>query len=93
MAIRRLHEGTVIEFDDPAGLGRARDADGVVYGFHCTAIADGSRSIEVGTAVSFEVLAGHVGQFEAFSLVSAERASSGISPGGASPERPTPYLA
>lgn len=68
MATRRLHTGTVNAFDDPVGLGEVRDDSGPSYAFHCTAIADGTRTIEVGTAVRFEVHAGHVGRFEAFAV-------------------------
>lgn len=68
MATRPLHTGTVSAFDDPVGLGEIVDDAGASYGFHCTAIADGTRTIEVGTAVRFEVLAGHVGRFEAFGI-------------------------
>jgi hypothetical protein len=35
------------------------------YPFHCTAIADGSRTIEVGTFVTFDVVAGRLGRWEA----------------------------
>ena len=51
---RPLMEGTVIAFDEPRGLGTI-EADGTEYPFHCTALLDGTRTIEVGTAVTFEV--------------------------------------
>jgi CspA family cold shock protein len=57
--------GTVESFDDDVGLGLVRGADGRAYPFHCTQIADGSRSIPAGTAVCFEVVAGHLGRWEA----------------------------
>ena len=38
------------------------------YGFHATAIADGSRRIGVGTTVVFTVTPGHRGLYEARSL-------------------------
>lgn len=56
-------EGTVVEFDAEVGLGVV-DSDGVRYPFHCIEIADGSRDIEVGTVVSFEVI-GKFGRYEA----------------------------
>jgi cold shock CspA family protein len=61
--------GEVIEFDDPRGLGVVRAEGGETYRFHCTAIADGSRTIAVGTAVEFE-LTPRLGEYEACSLVS-----------------------
>ena len=52
-------------FDDPRGLGDVTAEDGTTYAFHCTAIADGTRTIAVGTAVEFEVVAGRMGRWEA----------------------------
>jgi cold shock CspA family protein len=62
--------GTVIEFDDAAGTGRVRDddADGAERFFHCTAIADGTRTITVGTKVTYDVRPGHRGQWEAAAI-------------------------
>lgn len=57
--------GVVVEFDDPRGLGVVRDAGGHRYPFHCTAIAGGSRAIEEGVEVSFRVVAGRRGRWEA----------------------------
>ena len=65
-----LHHGRVATFDQPRGLGTVADDAGPSYGFHATAIADGSRRIEVGTAVMFVVAPGHRGLYEARSLVS-----------------------
>ncbi|MBA2282463.1 MAG: cold shock domain-containing protein [Acidimicrobiia bacterium] len=58
-------QGTVVGFDEPRGLGEITDADGHAYPFHCTRIADGSRTIAVGTDVSFVVVAGPLGRWEA----------------------------
>ena len=63
------HRGRVSSFDPRRGLGEVRDEDGSSYGFHATAIADGSRRIEVGTTVVFTVSAGHGGVYEARSLM------------------------
>jgi cold shock CspA family protein len=61
--------GRVTAFDPTRGLGTVDDDDGTAYGFHATAIADGSRRIEVGTTVVFTVSPGHRGLYEARSLV------------------------
>jgi len=61
--------GTVCAFDAEAGLGEVRAADGAVLPFHCVAIADGSRSIEVGTEVAFVRAAALPGRWEAARLV------------------------
>lgn len=64
-----IHHGTVTEFDEPRGLGTLRDdATAVEVPFHCTAIADGSRRIEVGAVVSYHLVAGHRGRYEARDL-------------------------
>lgn len=63
--------GTVASFDDPAGYGTVVDDDGGEWFFHCTAIADGSRTIETGTAVSFGVVAGRNGRWEAADMTRA----------------------
>ena len=57
--------GRVAAFDDGRGLGEIAADDGTVYPFHCTAVADGSRTIAVGAAVTFTVVAGHGGRWEA----------------------------
>ena len=63
--------GTVSAFDDPRGLGEVTAEDGTVYPFHCTAIADGTRTIPEGTAVRFEVAAGRMGRWEATRITPA----------------------
>jgi cold shock CspA family protein len=55
----------VSAFDEQRGLGEITADDGTVYPFHCTVIADGTRTIAVGTAVEFTVVAGHLGRWEA----------------------------
>lgn len=64
--------GVVTAFDDPRGLGSIRRDDGTDYPFHCTAVADGSRSIAIGSAVSFSVSAGRMGRWEAVAISPAE---------------------
>ncbi len=61
--------GAVVDFDDPRGYGHVQADDGRgPWFFHCTAIADGTRTVEVGTAVAFEIEPGHLGRFEAAHL-------------------------
>lgn len=52
-------------FDDAAGLGQVSTPEGATHPFHCTSIADGSRTIDVGTAVTFVVTPGRGGAWEA----------------------------
>jgi cold shock CspA family protein len=60
--------GTVVDFDAEKGWGRVRDDEGAEHFFHCTAIIDGTRSIEVGAAVRYEIVAGRLGRWEASAL-------------------------
>jgi CspA family cold shock protein len=57
--------GWVVTFDDPRGVGEVETAEGKRLFFHCTAIADGSRTIQSGAAVEFDVVAGPLGAPEA----------------------------
>ena len=57
--------GRVAAFDSDRGIGEVEDDSGGRWPFHCTAISDGSRTIEPGTAVAFEVMAGRLGRWEA----------------------------
>ncbi|HXQ43630.1 MAG TPA: hypothetical protein VN816_03245 [Acidimicrobiales bacterium] len=71
MARRAIRTGVVSDFDDPRGLGTVLDDDGRRYGFHCTAVADGTRSIDVGARVTFLLIPGHLGRIEARQIVRA----------------------
>jgi cold shock CspA family protein len=62
------HLGRVASFDRARGLGEVKESDGTGYAFHATAIADGSRTIEVDTAVTFTVAPAHRGRVEARAL-------------------------
>ncbi len=62
--------GTVTVFDEPVGLGEVQAADGSGYPFHCTAIADGSRNIDVGQKVTFRLVPSRIGRTEAVDLTS-----------------------
>jgi cold shock CspA family protein len=57
-------DGVVVGFDEARGLG-AVESGGRTFPFHCTQIADGTRTIEVGATVTFEVRPGHLGRWEA----------------------------
>jgi cold shock CspA family protein len=57
--------GRVVEFDERRGLGVVESAAGRQYTFHCTAIADGTRTIPAQATVEFCLVPGPVGCFEA----------------------------
>jgi cold shock protein len=61
--------GAVAAFDEPRGLGEIRSDDGDDVPFHCTAIADGTRTIAVGRRVRYQVVPGRLGRWEAARVV------------------------
>jgi cold shock protein len=60
--------GTVAEFDEAKGYGTVRADDGRELFFHCTQIADGTRTIPFDVEVTFEVVPGHNGRWEATAI-------------------------
>lgn len=56
--------GTVTAFDEHRGFGTITATDGGSYFFHCTQLADGTRTIPVGVVVEFEVWP-RLGRYEA----------------------------
>lgn len=65
MAAFESGSGVVEEFDERRGLGTIVADDGDVLPFHCTGIADGSRTVEAGRRVQFRVVPGLWGRWEA----------------------------
>jgi cold shock CspA family protein len=55
-------------FDDARGIGTVVADDGSRFPFHCTAVTDGSRHVDAGADVVFEVVPGRVGRMEAVML-------------------------
>lgn len=53
-----------MSFDEAIGLGSITSTGGDEHMFHCIEIADGTRSIEVGTDVVFDLLL-KFGRYEA----------------------------
>lgn len=65
--------GRVRHFDDAVGAGTVRDEHGRDWWFHCTAITDGTRTIDDGTPVQFQVAPAPTG-LEAVGLIPLPRA-------------------
>lgn len=63
-----LREGRVVAFDQHRGRGEVEASDATRYPFHCTAIADGTRTIDEGAPVTFSVAPGPLGQWEAVDI-------------------------
>ncbi len=57
--------GKVLEFDAHSGLGVVESVDGARHAFHCTQVADGSRTVQVGMLVRYEIVPGGLGAWEA----------------------------
>jgi cold shock CspA family protein len=66
-----VSRGTVSAFDGQRGLGEITTDDATVYPFHCTVIAGGTRTIDVGVTVDFEVVPGPLGTWEAAQVTPA----------------------
>ena len=56
--------GRVTEFDEGRGLGTITAEDGQTYPFHCTQLTDGSRQVDTGQDVRFDLLP-KLGRYEA----------------------------
>lgn len=61
--------GAVTQFDRRVGLGEITDGEGRIWPFHCAMLRDGTRTVEVGTAVQFTPKF-HVVREEAFDISS-----------------------
>jgi CspA family cold shock protein len=57
----------VSAFDVASGLGSIESAVGETHQFHCIEIADGTREVSIGAAVSFDLLA-KFGRYEAANI-------------------------
>ena len=66
--MKAVYSGRVASFDDHVGRGEVEARGGLHFPFHCTAIADGTRTIEVGASVAYSVRPGLLGRFEAAGL-------------------------
>ena len=60
--------GRVTEYDDQKGYGTITADDGRELFFQCTRIADGTRTIDTGAGVTFEIVPGHGGRWEAAAI-------------------------
>ncbi len=66
-----MTNGVVAEWDEHGGYGTIRADDGRELFFHCTALVDGTRTTEVGQRLTFEVVPGRLGRWEADDIVRA----------------------
>lgn len=59
--------GTVTAFDEYVGLGEITSGTGDVVALQCIGIADGTRRIDVGATVTYELLP-KLGRYEATAI-------------------------
>jgi cold shock protein len=66
--VRAVYSGRVASFDDQVGRGQIEAQGGLRFPFHCTAIADGTRTIAPDTPVNFRLVPGPLGALEATAI-------------------------
>jgi hypothetical protein len=69
--MKASYSGRIATFDDHVGRGEV-EAAGMRFPFHCTAIADGSRTIAPDTTVRFRLAPGPLGALEATAIAASE---------------------
>ena len=70
--MKAVYSGCVASFDEHAGRGEIAAGGGLQFPFHCTAIADGSRTIAPDTTVKFRLVVGPLGALEATAVKPAD---------------------
>jgi cold shock CspA family protein len=70
--MKAVYSGRVASFDEFAGRGEIEARGGMHFPFHCTAIADGTRTIAPDTAVKFRLVPGPLGALEATAIKAAD---------------------
>ena len=70
--MKAQYSGRVAEFDDHRGRGEIEARGGLRFPVHCTAIADGSRTIAEGAPVVFRLVIGPLGALEAAGVSPAD---------------------
>jgi cold shock CspA family protein len=70
--VRAQYSGRVAAYDDRRGRGEIEARGGMRFPFHCTAIADGSRTITEGAPVRFRLVIGPLGALEAAAVSPAD---------------------
>jgi hypothetical protein len=66
--MKAVYTGHVASFDEHVGRGEVEAGAGLHFPFHCTAIADGTRTIAPDTPVKFRLVIGPLGALEATAI-------------------------
>jgi cold shock CspA family protein len=69
--VKAVYSGRVAAYDDHRGRGEVEAHGGMRFPFHCTAIADGTRTIATDAPVHFRLVIGPLGGLEAVAVSSA----------------------
>jgi hypothetical protein len=70
--VKATYAGRIASFDELVGRGQVEAGGGLQFPFHCTAIADGSRTIDPDTPVKFRIVPGPLGALEAIAIKRAD---------------------
>jgi hypothetical protein len=70
--VKASYSGRIAAFDDHVGRGEIEARGGMRFPFHCTAIADGTRTIALDTAVKFRLVPGPLGALEATKITPSD---------------------
>ena len=70
--MKAVYSGRIATVDDFVGRGEVEARGGLRFPFHCTAIADGSRTIAQDTAVKFRLVPGPLGALEATKITPSD---------------------
>jgi len=69
--VKAVYSGRIATFDDHVGRGEIEARGGMRFPFHCTSLADGTRTIALDTAVKFRLVPGPLGALEATKITAS----------------------
>ena len=70
--MKAVYSGRIATFDDHVGRGEIEARGGMRFPFHCTSLADGTRTIALDTAVKFRLVPGPLGALEATKITASD---------------------
>ena len=70
--MKAVYSGRIATFDDHVGRGEIEARGGMRFPFHCTSLADGTRTIAADAAVKFRLVPGPLGALEATAVKRAD---------------------
>jgi cold shock CspA family protein len=70
--VKAVYSGRIATFDDHVGRGEIEARGGMRFPFHCTSLADGTRTIALDTEVKVRLVQGPVGALEATKITASD---------------------